>query len=105
MLVSTTIYTSVTLANVVLYCVECNRPITRTVSDAVHVLDAIVGYDYNDQATREASKYILSGGYEQFLQAYGLKGKRLGIVRDPFFTSGSGSLQLQAFEKHFQTLR
>ncbi|XP_021810390.1 putative amidase C869.01 [Prunus avium] len=80
-------------------------PITRTVSDAVHVLDAIVGYDYNDQATREASKYIPSSGYKQFLQAYGLKGKRLGIVRDPFFTSGSGSLQLQAFEKHFQTLR
>ncbi|KAM2041443.1 hypothetical protein FF1_035009 [Malus domestica] len=80
-------------------------PITRTVSDAVDVLDAIVGYDYNDQATREASKYIPRGGYKQFLQRYGLKGKRLGIVRNPFFTSGSGSLQLQSFEKHFKTLR
>nr|XP_011457927.1 PREDICTED: putative amidase C869.01 isoform X2 [Fragaria vesca subsp. vesca] len=80
-------------------------PICRTVMDAVYVLDAIVGYDYKDQATKEASKYIPRGGYKQFLGAYGLKGKRLGIVRNPFFTSGSGSLQLQAFEQHFQTLR
>lgn len=84
---------------------DCIRPITRTVSDAVDVLDAIVGYDYNDQATREASKYIPHGGYKQFLQRYGLKGKRLGIVRNPFFTSGGGYLQLQSFEKHFKTLR
>ncbi|KAL6210078.1 hypothetical protein ACLB2K_021016 [Fragaria x ananassa] len=80
-------------------------PICRTVTDAVYVLDAIVGYDYKDLATKEASKYIPSGGYKQFAGAYGLKGKRLGIVRNPFFTSGSGSLQIQAFEQHFQTLR
>ncbi|KAL6213133.1 hypothetical protein ACLB2K_012580 [Fragaria x ananassa] len=80
-------------------------PICRTVTDAVYVLDAIVGYDYKDQATKEASKYIPRGGYKQFVGGYGLKGKRLGIVRNPFFTSGSGSLQIQAFEQHFQTLR
>ncbi|XP_048337351.2 probable amidase At4g34880 [Ziziphus jujuba] len=80
-------------------------PIGRTVSDAVSVLDAIVGLDYNDQATTRASKYIPPGGYKQFLKVDGLKGKRLGIVRDPFFTSGTGSLQSQAFENHFQTLR
>ncbi|KAK4401427.1 putative amidase [Sesamum angolense] len=55
-------------------------PICRTVSDAVTVLDAIVGFDYNDaQTTRIASKYIPYGGYTQFLKANGLKGKRLGI--------------------------
>ncbi|XP_015893424.3 LOW QUALITY PROTEIN: probable amidase At4g34880 [Ziziphus jujuba] len=80
-------------------------PISRTVSDAVNVLDAIVGFDYNDQATREASKYIPPGGYKQYLITYGLEGKRIGIVRNPFFTSGSGSLQIQAFENHFKTLR
>ncbi|KAL6211930.1 hypothetical protein ACLB2K_017153 [Fragaria x ananassa] len=80
-------------------------PICRTVTDAVYVLDVIVGYDYKDQATKEALKYIPRGGYKQFLGACGLKGKRLGIVRNPFFTSGSGSLQIQAFEQHFQTLR
>ncbi|GMY05509.1 probable amidase At4g34880 [Fagus crenata] len=80
-------------------------PITRTVSDAVYVLDAIAGFDYYDEATRDASKYIPRGGYKQFLKAYGLKGKRLGIVRNPFFTSGTGSVQAKAFEYHFQTLR
>ncbi|GFS29617.1 amidase family protein [Actinidia rufa] len=55
-------------------------PICRTVADAVHVLDAIVGFDYNDaEATREAAKYIPRGGYTQFLKVDALKGKRIGI--------------------------
>ena len=65
------------------------------VSDVVYVLDAITGFDYNDKATADASKYIPRGGYKQFLNAYRLKGKRLGIVRNPFFTSGIGSLMLK----------
>ena len=56
------------------------RPICRTVADAVHVLDAIVGYDELDAvATRAASKYIPEGGYTQFLKIDGLKGKRIGV--------------------------
>ncbi|RID75973.1 hypothetical protein BRARA_B02980 [Brassica rapa] len=55
-------------------------PICRRVSDSVHVLDAIVGYDPLDEATKTASKYIPKGGYKQFLRANGLKGKRLGAV-------------------------
>ncbi|KAK3028670.1 hypothetical protein RJ639_037850 [Escallonia herrerae] len=81
-------------------------PICRTVSDAVYVLDAIVGFDHNDaEATREASKYIPHGGYTQFLKIDGLKGKRLGIVRNPFFKFPNGSALPQAFEHHLQTLR
>ncbi|KAL9354279.1 hypothetical protein Peur_052249 [Populus x canadensis] len=79
-------------------------PICRTVSDAVIVLDAIVGVDYNDRATQEASKYIPHGGYKQFLKPYGLKGKRLGIVRNPFLGFASKA-ESQAFEYHLQTLR
>ncbi|CAN8229381.1 unnamed protein product [Cochlearia groenlandica] len=55
-------------------------PICRTVSDAVYLLDAIVGYDPLDKDTKAASKFIPKGGYKQFLRANGLKGKRLGIV-------------------------
>lgn len=81
------------------------RPICRTVADAVHVLDAIVGFDYNDaQATRVASKYIPYGGFAQFLKANGLKGKRLGIVRNPFLAF-SDKLVGQTFEQHLQTLK
>ncbi|EEF34109.1 amidase, putative [Ricinus communis] len=41
-------------------------PITRTVSDAVYLLDVIVGYDPRDhEATFEAAKYTPFGGYKQ----------------------------------------
>lgn len=51
------------------------RPICRTVSDAVIVLDAIVGYDPLDEATKTASQFISKGGYKQFLTARGLRGR------------------------------
>ncbi|KAF0892414.1 hypothetical protein E2562_015476 [Oryza meyeriana var. granulata] len=72
-------------------------PICRTVSDAVHVLDAIVGYDVLDaEATGAASKYIPNGGYGQFLRMDGLRGKRIGIPNS-FFTKGLyGKAQLKS---------
>ncbi|KAF5727833.1 putative amidase [Tripterygium wilfordii] len=80
-------------------------PICRTVSDAVHVLDAIVGFDYNDGATRDGSKYMPYGGYKQFLKTNGLKGKRLGVAWNPFFELLEGSLPAQVFENNLQILR
>ena len=88
------------------YCLGWNRPICRTVSDAVHVLDGIAGIDNNDNATFKASSYIPSGGYGQFLKLDGLRGKRLGMVRNPFFDFGNINTCLnQTFEQHFDTLR
>ncbi|KFK30120.1 hypothetical protein AALP_AA7G219500 [Arabis alpina] len=69
-------------------------PICRTVSDAVHLLDAIVGYDPLDEATKTASEFIPEGGYKQFLIASGLKGKRLGIL-----------MKHSLLDKHIKTLR
>ncbi|XP_050261100.1 probable amidase At4g34880 isoform X3 [Quercus robur] len=79
-------------------------PICRTVSDAVYVLDEIVGLDYNDKATIKASKYIPHGGYKQFLKVNGLKGKRLGIVRKPFYNFRNDTLK-KIFAQHLDTLR
>ncbi|KAF8013557.1 hypothetical protein BT93_I1414 [Corymbia citriodora subsp. variegata] len=80
-------------------------PMCRTVADAVNVLDVIVGFDpYDAEATREASQYIPRGGYNQFLKAGGLRGKRLGIARNLYY-SRSGSLVANAFESHLNTLR
>ncbi|KAB2045813.1 hypothetical protein ES319_D01G187900v1 [Gossypium barbadense] len=76
-----------------------------TVSDAVYVLDAIVGFDSNDEATRHASYYIPPGGYKRFLNPYGLKGKRLGIVRNPFFKIAQGLGLGQTFDNHLHTIR
>ncbi|XP_027114018.2 probable amidase At4g34880 [Coffea arabica] len=81
-------------------------PICRTVSDAVYVLDAIVGFDPDDAvATKKASKYIPHRGYLQFLKSNGLKGKRLGIPRYSFLGFSNSSVALKAFETHFRVLR
>ncbi|KAJ6813475.1 putative amidase [Iris pallida] len=80
-------------------------PICRTVSDAVQVLEAIVGFDERDaEATREGSRYIPLGGYRQFLKKDGLKGKRLGVLRKVFLDSYDESIQ-KTFEEHFDTMR
>ncbi|CAL5341267.1 unnamed protein product [Camellia sinensis] len=77
-----------------------------TVSDAVYVLDAIVGFDFYDAvATRKASKYITHDGYVQFLKVDGLRGKTLGITSYPFFGFTNNSDISQAFKLHFNTLR
>ncbi|KAL9266987.1 putative amidase [Drosera capensis] len=81
-------------------------PICRTVSDAVQVLDVIVGFDKHDaEATKAASIYIPVGGYKQFLKHNGLRTKRLGIVRNPFFNFAKGSPLAPAFKNHLRTLR
>ncbi|XP_062177291.1 probable amidase At4g34880 isoform X1 [Alnus glutinosa] len=77
-------------------------PICRTVSDAVYVLDVIAGIDYNDNATIETSRYIPKGGYAQFLKADGLRGKRLGIVRD-FYNYGNDAILNRTVEQHLDT--
>ncbi|KAH0634759.1 hypothetical protein KY284_037545 [Solanum tuberosum] len=75
-------------------------PICRTVTDAVEVLDVIVGFDRDDfAATKKASTYIPHGGYRQFLKADGLRDKRLGISKDLF-----GSNDIKTYQQHFNTL-
>ncbi|VAH24649.1 unnamed protein product [Triticum turgidum subsp. durum] len=80
-------------------------PICRTVADAVHVLDAIAGYDALDStATMAASKYIPRGGYMQFLKKDGLRGKRLGVPNG-FFNFPNGTMQQIVYEQHLNTMR
>lgn len=76
-------------------------PICRTVTDAVYLLDEIVGYDPRDhRASNSAAPFIPKGGYKQFLKPDGLRGKRLGIIR-----GNIGSSEAVSFEKHLATLR
>lgn len=57
-------------------------PLARSVKDAAIVLDVIAGYDANDPVTAESVGQV-PGSYTQFLAADGLKGARIGVVRDP----------------------
>lgn len=57
-------------------------PLTRSVRDAAIVLDVIAGYDANDPATAEAVGRV-PASYTQSLQVDGLKGARIGVIREP----------------------
>jgi Asp-tRNA(Asn)/Glu-tRNA(Gln) amidotransferase A subunit family amidase len=57
-------------------------PIARNVSDLAHLLDVMVGYDPEDPLTAAGvGKY--NGSYMRFLDRNGLKGARIGILREP----------------------
>lgn len=58
-------------------------PMCRTVTDAAIVLGAITGIDARDQTTLQSRGKALTD-YTKFLDANGLKGARLGIVRKSF---------------------
>ncbi len=57
-------------------------PMTRTVTDAAILLGVLVGTDKSDSITLQASKG--SKDYTKFLNKDGLRGKRIGVVREIF---------------------
>ncbi len=59
-------------------------PMARTVKDAAILLDAIVGYDPTDEFTAYALIAGHRSSYTEALDANGLKGARLGVVRNAF---------------------
>ena len=57
-------------------------PIARSVKDAAIVLDVIAGYDANDPVTADAVGQV-PATYTQLLAADGLRGARIGVIREP----------------------
>jgi amidase len=58
-------------------------PMARTVTDAVILLSAMTGVDARDAATAE-SRGKAAADYTKFLDANGMKGARIGVVRKSF---------------------
>ena len=56
-------------------------PMTRSVRDAAIVLDVISGYDRNDPVTADSYGHK-PATYTSFLDRNGLRGLRLGVIRD-----------------------
>jgi amidase len=54
-------------------------PLARNVSDAATLLTVMAGSDPNDPATADADKHATD--YTKFLDPNGLRGKRIGVVR------------------------
>jgi amidase len=58
-------------------------PITRTVEDAARMLDVMAGYDPEDPITAAGIRHVPKS-YTQYLDPNGLRGKRIGILREFF---------------------
>jgi len=56
-------------------------PMARTVADLARLLDVMVGYDPEDPLTSRGVGHGVNG-YTRFLDRNGLKGARLGVVRE-----------------------
>ncbi len=61
---------------------ESGGPMTRSVYDAAAVLDVIAGYDAADLATQAGIGKIPDQSYTSFVNKEGLKGARIGILRE-----------------------
>jgi amidase len=58
-------------------------PMARSVADLVALLDVIAGVDPADPATANAESNI-PPSYKVFLKVYGMRGKRIGVLRQAF---------------------
>ena len=78
-------------------------PMCRTVEDATRILEIIVGYDPDDPITKYSEGKI-PDNYKQFLQKDGLKGSRIGILRE--LSDDNPNSEIAAlFEKAIQDMR
>lgn len=73
-------------------------PMTRTVEDAARVFNVIDGYDPADPGT-ELSKGKLPKDYLPYLKKDGLKGVRIGVLRDIVDEPGADPEVIKIFER------
>ena len=76
-------------------------PMTRTVADAAVLLGVLAGTDARDAVTKEATSRATD--YTKFLDRDGLKGKRIGVVRNQF--GGRNDLASAVVEKALDVLK
>ena len=76
-------------------------PMTRTVADAAMLLTVLAATDARDAATKDASAKAVD--YTKFLDRNGLKGKRIGVVKNQF--GGRNDLASAVVEKALEVLK
>lgn len=79
-------------------------PMTRTVADAVEIFNVIAGSDPDDPVTIEGSAKR-EADYREFLVKDGVKGARIGILRQAFETATTDSEVVAVFNKALDDLR
>ncbi|MDH5643865.1 MAG: amidase family protein [Gemmatimonadota bacterium] len=77
---------------------DIGGPMARTVADAVAVFDVIAGYDPADPVTQR-SEGRRAQNYLDFLDADGLNGMRIGVLRQVSNTETADAEMLERFEE------
>ncbi|MBI2073822.1 MAG: amidase [Gemmatimonadetes bacterium] len=83
---------------------DIGGPMARTVADAVAVFDVIAGYDPADPVT-EAARTRKAPRYADFLVAEGLRGARIGVLRQLSNTETADPEVVQRFEQALADLK
>ncbi len=83
---------------------DVGGPMARTVADAVAVFDVIAGYDPADPVT-EAARTRKAARYADYLLADGLRGARIGVLRQLSNTDTADPEVLQRFEQALADMR
>jgi Asp-tRNA(Asn)/Glu-tRNA(Gln) amidotransferase A subunit family amidase len=78
---------------------ENGGPMGRSVYDCAAVLDAIAGYDAADMATEDSVGKLPDRPYTSFISKDGLKGARIGVLREMVRTSAGHEEGDVLFEK------
>jgi len=84
---------------------ENGGPMCRFVYDCAAVLDVIAGYDAADLATEESVGKMPDRPYTSYVDANGLKGARLGVLRDMVRTSPGHEEGVALFEEAIKAAR
>lgn len=84
---------------------ENGGPMTRSVYDAAAVLDVIAGYDPADLATQASIGKLPSQPYVSFVSKTGLKGARIGVLREMVRPGAVHAEGTALFEKALEDFR
>jgi Asp-tRNA(Asn)/Glu-tRNA(Gln) amidotransferase A subunit family amidase len=84
---------------------DVTGPMTRTVTDAAIVMDAIAGVDLADPMSARGRGHLPTDGYVSALKPDGLRGTRIGVLRQLSNTPTTDSEILTLFEAALAVMR
>lgn len=79
-------------------------PMTRSVYDAAAVLDVIVGFDPDDLSTLASFGQLPPQPYTAFVDARGLRGARIGVLREMVRSGAVHEAGRALFERELKTI-